>query len=149
MMTRIMLESYDDELAKSRDHRQYRDKGGRRTSRYKDGIRRGGIQPESVPGHAGGWPKGICLPAGPGDADGQDRPDLHKPCRKDGHDSDTDAVPCSSRRHKQHLRSEHQCGRYMEHDAASGRKDQQRGRASGQPDECGPDGGDTGNAGAV
>lgn len=32
MITKIMLESYDDELAKSRDHKQYRDKGGRKTS---------------------------------------------------------------------------------------------------------------------
>lgn len=32
MITKIMLESYDDELAESRDHKQYRDKGGRRTS---------------------------------------------------------------------------------------------------------------------
>lgn len=31
-ITRIILESYDDELAASRDTRQYRDKGGRRTS---------------------------------------------------------------------------------------------------------------------
>lgn len=31
-ITRIILESYDDELAASRDTRQYRDKGGRKTS---------------------------------------------------------------------------------------------------------------------
>lgn len=31
-ITRIMLESYDNELAASRDTRQYRDKGGRKTS---------------------------------------------------------------------------------------------------------------------
>ena len=31
-ITRIMLESYDDKLADSRDTRQYRDKGGRKTS---------------------------------------------------------------------------------------------------------------------
>ena len=31
-MTRTMLEAYDAELAESRDHKQYRDKGGRKTS---------------------------------------------------------------------------------------------------------------------
>lgn len=31
-ITRIILESYDDELAASRDIKQYRDKGGRKTS---------------------------------------------------------------------------------------------------------------------
>ena len=31
-ITRIILESYDDELAASRDSKQYRDKGGRKTS---------------------------------------------------------------------------------------------------------------------
>ena len=30
-ITRIILESYDDELAASRDSKQYRDKGGRKT----------------------------------------------------------------------------------------------------------------------
>ena len=31
-ITKIMLESYDDELAAARDTKQYRDKGGRKTS---------------------------------------------------------------------------------------------------------------------
>ena len=103
MITQIILENYDDELAKERDKKAYRDKGKRETSikpcMGKVEYSRRVYRTESEDGESG-----LYLSAGSGDADGKDRADLHKPCRKDSPDSNRSSLSCQRRCHQRYLR---------------------------------------------
>ena len=106
MITQIILENYDDELAKERDKKAYRDKGKRETSiktvygevEYSRRVYR----TESEDGEAA-----YIYLLESGDADGKDRADLHKPCRKDSPDSNRSSLSCQRRCHQRYLRSDH------------------------------------------
>ena len=139
-ITRAILESYDKELAAARDSRQYRDKGSRKTSiktvygevEYCRRVYRTSLED--------GKKAYVYLLD---EAMGMDRIGLISTNL-----AEKIALPRCGRRHKRYLRPEHQRRRRMEYDAASGGKDQRRGRTCGKADERRPVGRDKGNTGA-
>ena len=99
MITQIILENYDDELAKERDKKAYRNKGKRETSiktvygevTYSRRVYRTEQRGRKDRPH---------LPSGSGDADGEDRADLYEPCRKDCPYSNGITLSCQRRYNK-------------------------------------------------
>ena len=106
MLTRSLLEMYDDRLAEGRDKKAYRDKGKRSTT-VKTVYGEVSCSRRVYERQTGEGKKEYGVPSGRSHADGEDRPDVSEP-------GGGEPVPRDGRGHKQHLWAEREPWRCMD-----------------------------------